>query len=97
MTKTKYKSIRMKKDESSKEVRKIRDEFKSFKLIDYDEDYIYLVKKGVGDVDCVEGRITRGSLGSYEYKFVVTKKGERGKLFWGRNVIKRIKKYLDVK
>ena len=94
MTKTKYKNIRMRKDDSSKEVRKIRDEFKGFKLIDYDEDYIVLVKEGVGAVD---GRILRGSLGAYEYKFVVERFGERSKLFWGRNVIKRIKKYLDVK
>ena len=80
-------------EDTTKEVRDLRYKFKDFKVVDYDDNYIYLRKDGVG---VVEGRILRGSLGSYDYKFVVEKFGERSRLFSGKNVIKRIKKYLDV-
>ena len=79
---------------TTKEVRALRKQFKDFQVVDYDDNYIYLVKEGVG---VVEGRVLRGSLGSYDYKFVVERFGERSKLFWGKNVIRRIKKYLGVK
>lgn len=81
-------------ENTTNEVIEIRIQFKDFKVVDYDDNYIVLEKEGLG---MVEGRILRGSLGSYDYKFVVEKFGERSKLFWGKNVIKRIKKYLGLR
>lgn len=78
-------------EDTTKEVEKIRKEFSDFEIVDYDDNYIYLKKSGVG---VVEARIIRGSLGSYDYKFVVEKFGERNRLFSGKNAINRIKKYL---
>jgi len=80
-------------EDTTKEVSQLRDKFKDFKVVDYDDNFIYLRKEGVG---VVEGRIIRGSLGSYDYKFVVEKFGERSRLFSGRNAIKHIKRYLNV-
>ena len=64
-------------EDTTKEVRDLRYKFKDFKVVDYDDNYIYLRKDGVG---VVEGRILRGSLGSYDYKFVVEKFGERNSI-----------------
>lgn len=75
----------------------IKYKFKDFKIIDEDNNYLYLKKENVG---VVEVRIIRGSLGSFELKFVVEKFGERNKLFYSRYgvnyliTIERIKKYL---
>jgi len=77
---------------TTKEVRKVRKEFKDFKVVTYDDNFIVLRKEGVG---VVEARVNRGSLGTYDYQFVVEKFGQRSKLFRGKNAIKRIKKYLE--
>lgn len=77
--------------DTSKEIINIINEFKDFAVVDYDDNYVYLRKVGVG---VVEARIIRGSLGSYDYKFVVEKFGERSKLFSGKNAIIRIHQYL---
>jgi hypothetical protein len=76
---------------TSKEIDFIRAAFPDFEVVDNDSNYIALRKLGVG---YVEGRVNRGSLGAYSYKFVVEKLGERNKLFSGKNAIERIKKYL---
>ena len=79
---------------------KLREELKlifgEIKVIDEDDSYIVLKKDNIG---VVEIRILRGSLGSFELKFVVEKFGLRNKLFFGKNylnTISRIKKYLEV-
>ncbi|MDO8623204.1 MAG: hypothetical protein Q7R52_03065 [archaeon] len=78
----------------NKQIKNLINCFKDFKIVDCDENYIYLRKDNVG---VIEGRIIRGSLGSYDYKFVVEKFGERNKLFSGKKVINRINKYLGIK
>jgi len=85
-------------EDTTEEIRELRNQFKSFRVLDYDNSYISLLKgdlrkKYIG----ITAYILRGSLGTYKYKFIVNKPGERGKLFWGNNAIKRIKKYLDIK
>ena len=77
---------------------KLMKELKGYKVIDEDDSYIVLKKDNIG---VVEVRILRGSLGSFELKFVVEKFGLKNKLFYSKygrnylNTIDRIKKYLE--
>lgn len=79
--------------DTTKEIQTLIDEFKDFDVVDYDDNFVYLRKANVG---VIEGHVIRGSLGSYDYKFVVEKFGERNKLFSGNNVFSRIRKYLKM-
>jgi hypothetical protein len=83
--------ISLKYMDTSKEIKNVIGIFNDFKVIDYDDNYAYLRKDGVG---VVEARVIRGSLGEYYYKFVVEKFGERSKLFSGKNAITKIRQYL---
>ena len=79
--------------DSTKEVGSMVDFFKDFDVVDYDGNYAALRKPGIG---YVEVRVLRGSLGAFDYKFVVEKPGERGKLFSGRDAERRVCKYLGL-
>ena len=81
----------METSETTKEIIFIINQFNNYEVVDYDNNYVVLRKNGFG---AVEAHVIRGSFGSYDYKFIVEKFGERNRIFSGKTAIQRIKKYL---
>lgn len=73
----------------------IKKEFKDFKVVDEDENFMYMRKGEIGKGQVIEARILRGSLGAYDLRFNVEKTGCRSRLIGGNDSIKKVKKYLS--
>lgn len=81
----------------TKDINSIKKEFPKFKIVDEDDNFLYMRDGDIGKSNVVEARINRGSLGDFNVRFVVEKKGCRSRIFGGsnpNNAVKKVKSYL---
>lgn len=81
----------------TKDINSIRKQFPKFKVVDKDSDYIYMRDGKIGKSNVVEARMSRGSFGDFEVRFIVEKRGCRSRIIGSRDpnkAVKKVKVYL---
>jgi len=84
----------------TKDINSIKKEFPKFKVVDQDKDFLYMRDGEVGKSNVVEARMSRGSFGDFNVRFVVEKKGCRSRIIGGRDPnksVKKVKSYIKSK
>jgi hypothetical protein len=76
----------------TKDINSIKKEFSNFKVVDQDDNFLYMRDGEIGKSNVIEARMNRGSLGAFNVRFVVEKKGCRSRIIGGGDSDKSVKK-----